>query len=59
VRMKKADKTEEPETVGVGVSVRLPAVLLAEIDRIAQDERRNRANVIRILLEDALEARGK
>ena len=34
----------------------LSTALLAEIDRIADEERRTRANVVRILLEDGLEA---
>ena len=41
----------------MGVSVRLPTALLADIDRIAEQERRTRGNVIRLLLEDALKAR--
>lgn len=51
--MKKAEK-EEPLA---NVSVRLPAELLAQIDALAEEERRTRGNVIRLLLEDALEAR--
>ena len=43
----------------MGVSVRLPATLLAEIDRLAQQERRTRGNLVRILLEDALKAKGE
>ena len=48
---------KQPEPGSVGVSVRLPANLLAEIDRIAADERRTRGNVIRIALEDWLKER--
>lgn len=48
---------EEPESVGV--SVRLPLALLEEIDQLAEDERRTRGNVIRLLLEDALKQRQK
>lgn len=49
---------KKPKEEGsVGVSVRLPATLLAEIDRLAEQERRTRGNVIRLLLEDALKAR--
>ena len=48
---------QEPESVGV--SVRLPAALLEEIDRLAEQERRTRGNVIRLLLEDALKQRQK
>ena len=47
----------EPEALGV--SVRLPAALLQEIDRLAEQERRTRGNVIRLLLEDALKQRQK
>jgi len=43
----------------VGISVRVPKVVVEEIDRIADVERRTRGNVIRILLEDALAARKK
>jgi len=43
----------------VGVSVRLPVTLLQEIDRLAEQERRTRGNVIRLLLEDALKQRQK
>ena len=51
---KKAQKEVGP---GVGVSVRLPAEMLKEIDRLADQERRTRGNMVRILLEDALEHR--
>lgn len=40
-----------------GVSVRLPGEMLAQIDRLANDERRTRGNAIRLLLEEALKAR--
>jgi metal-responsive CopG/Arc/MetJ family transcriptional regulator len=50
-----AKNKQEPESVGV--SVRLPADLLEEIDRLAEEERRTRGNVIRLLLEDALKQR--
>jgi hypothetical protein len=39
------------------VSFRLPAALLAQIDRLANDERRTRGNAIRLLLEEALRVR--
>jgi metal-responsive CopG/Arc/MetJ family transcriptional regulator len=48
---------QEPESVGV--SVRLPSLLLAQIDTLAEQERRTRGNVIRLLLEDALKQRGE
>ena len=48
---------KEPESGSVGVSVRLPANILEEIDRIAEEERRTRGNVIRIALEDWLKSR--
>ncbi len=48
---------QEPESIGV--SVRLPVALLEEIDRVADQERRTRGNLIRLLLEDALKQRGK
>ena len=54
--MAKKGEREQPNG-SVGVSVRLPASLLAEIDRLAEEERRTRGNVIRLLLEDALKAR--
>ena len=41
------------------VSLRIPTELLKEIDKQAQLERRERSNLIRILLEDALAARKK
>jgi metal-responsive CopG/Arc/MetJ family transcriptional regulator len=52
-----AKKPEKQEAGSVGISVRLPSTLLAEIDRIAEQERRTRGNLIRILLEDALKVR--
>jgi metal-responsive CopG/Arc/MetJ family transcriptional regulator len=53
-----AKKPEKEEASGsVGVSVRLPESLLIQIDRLAEQERRTRGNMIRILLEDALKAR--
>jgi metal-responsive CopG/Arc/MetJ family transcriptional regulator len=45
---------KQPEPESVGVSVRLPSLLLAQIDSLAGQERRTRGNVIRLLLEDAL-----
>jgi metal-responsive CopG/Arc/MetJ family transcriptional regulator len=48
-------KPKEDETVGI--SVRVPRALVEEIDRVAEDERRTRGNVVRMLLEDALAAR--
>ena len=51
-KTKQSANDREPESVGV--SVRLPATLLAEIDRLAEQERRTRGNVIRIALEDWL-----
>jgi hypothetical protein len=39
------------------VSFRLPVALLAQIDKLANDERRTRGNAIRLLLEEALRAR--
>ena len=50
-------RSEEPESIGV--SVRLPSSLLAQIDRLAEQERRTRGNVMRLLLEDALKERGE
>jgi metal-responsive CopG/Arc/MetJ family transcriptional regulator len=50
-----APRREEPESVGV--SVRLPSSLLAQIDELAEHERRTRGNAIRLLLEDALKQR--
>jgi metal-responsive CopG/Arc/MetJ family transcriptional regulator len=52
-----AKNKQEPESVGV--SVRLPMDLLKEIDGLAEEERRTRGNVIRLLLEDALKQRQK
>lgn len=49
---------QEPESESIGVSVRLPSLLLAQIDSLAERERRTRGNVIRLLLEDALKQRG-
>jgi metal-responsive CopG/Arc/MetJ family transcriptional regulator len=40
----------------VGVSIRLPQSLLAEIDRMASEARRTRSNMLRLLVEDALKA---
>jgi metal-responsive CopG/Arc/MetJ family transcriptional regulator len=52
-----ARKQEAKDAESVGVSVRLPATLLANIDRLAVEERRTRGNLIRLLLEDALKSR--
>ena len=52
-----ARKQEAKDPESVGVSVRLPATLLANIDRLAVEERRTRGNLIRLLLEDALKSR--
>jgi metal-responsive CopG/Arc/MetJ family transcriptional regulator len=59
--MKKIMKKLEQDTelLGVGVSVRLPPTSLEQIDRLANEERRSRANLIMILIEDALKARSK
>lgn len=38
-------------------TVRLPNEMLSQVDRLANDERRTRGNMLRILLEDALKAR--
>jgi metal-responsive CopG/Arc/MetJ family transcriptional regulator len=37
------------------ISVRLPRVLLEQIDQRAERERRPRANLVRLLLEQAME----
>jgi hypothetical protein len=37
------------------ISVRLPRVLLEQIDQRAEQERRPRANLVRLLLEQAME----
>lgn len=55
--MAKKPEAKDPESVGV--SVRLPATLLAEIDSLAEQERRTRGNVIRIALEDWLDGHGQ
>ena len=55
----RALKQEPQELESVGVSVRLPSLLLAQIDTLAEQERRTRGNVIRLLLEDALKQRGE
>jgi len=52
--MARKDK-DEPGTVGV--SVRIPTEMLREIDRLADQERRTRGNMVRVLLEDALKQR--
>jgi metal-responsive CopG/Arc/MetJ family transcriptional regulator len=52
-----ATRREGPESVSV--SVRLPSSLLAQIDGLAEQERRTRGNAIRLLLEDALKQRGE
>jgi metal-responsive CopG/Arc/MetJ family transcriptional regulator len=54
-------KIKQPalESESIGVSVRLPSLLLAQIDSLAERERRTRGNVIRLLLEDALKQRGE
>lgn len=54
-----AKKPEKEDAGSVGISVRLPSTLLAEIDRIAEQERRTRGNAIRLLLEEALRQRGQ
>jgi metal-responsive CopG/Arc/MetJ family transcriptional regulator len=35
----------------IGLSIRLPQSLLAKIDALAEQERRSRGNLIRVLLE--------
>ena len=45
------------DTGSVHVSIRLPRELVDAVDRLAEDERRIRTQMIRILLEDALEDR--
>lgn len=45
----------KPETVHV--NCRLWADLLVRVDEFARKERRNRSDAIRVLLEDALDAR--
>jgi metal-responsive CopG/Arc/MetJ family transcriptional regulator len=54
-----ARKQQTKDSESVGVSVRLPATLLAEIDSLAVEERRTRGNLMRLLLEDALKSRQK
>lgn len=41
----------------VQTSVRLPAPILTQVDELAEREQRNRANMIIVLLHEALEAR--
>ena len=53
-----AKRLDKEETGGsVSVSVRVPEELLREIDTLADQERRSRGNMVRLLLEDALKAR--
>jgi hypothetical protein len=47
------------QSESVGVSFRLPTALLAQIDKLANDERRTRGNLLRLLLEEALRTREK
>jgi metal-responsive CopG/Arc/MetJ family transcriptional regulator len=42
----------------VVVSIRLPKDLLKRLDARAEQERRPRANMVRLLLEQALKAKG-
>jgi metal-responsive CopG/Arc/MetJ family transcriptional regulator len=49
-------KKNEPE-VTVGLSVRVPASLLARIDALTTAEQRTRGNMVRILLQEALDER--
>lgn len=51
-----AKPTKNPDET-VHVSVRLPVGLVEAIDLLAAGERRIRTQMIRILLEDALDAR--
>lgn len=51
-----AKPTKKPDET-VHVSVRLPVGLVGAIDLLAAGERRIRTQMIRILLEDALDAR--
>jgi metal-responsive CopG/Arc/MetJ family transcriptional regulator len=48
-------KVKPPESV----SVRLPEELLKRIDERAIEERRSRGNLIRLLLERAMESEGR
>ena len=52
-------RRNEPEDIqgSASVSIRLPKEMLDQIDRMAEEERRSRGNMIRYLLEDALQAR--
>jgi len=51
--MKKGKDTET-----VVISVRLPKELLHRLTEKAEEERRPRANLVRLLLEQALKAKG-
>jgi metal-responsive CopG/Arc/MetJ family transcriptional regulator len=55
VRNKTTKAKEEQGTTGI--SVRLPNEMLAQIDKLANEERRTRGNAIRLLLEEALQQR--
>jgi predicted transcriptional regulator len=56
---KPKESLETQDESSVGVSVRLPAALLAKIDGLADQERRTRGNMIRIALEDWLDCCGR
>jgi hypothetical protein len=49
-------ETPKPQKT-VTVSFKAPVDLLAQIDRLAKDERRSRGNAIRLLLDEALQQR--
>ena len=52
-------KAQDQEAGTTGISVRLPNDMLAQIDRLANVERRTRGNAIRLLLEQALHQRSE
>lgn len=53
-----AKKTQSPETTETtGLSVRVPVQLLARIDALTAMEKRTRGNMVRVLLEEALDSR--
>jgi metal-responsive CopG/Arc/MetJ family transcriptional regulator len=56
-----AKKTQsEPETTETtGLSVRVPVHLLARIDALTSAEKRTRGNMVRVLLEEALDSRDR
>ena len=57
--MAKKTQSEPEATETTGLSVRVPVQLLARIDALTAAEKRTRGNMVRVLLEEALDSRDR